>query len=139
MGGVLTETCRLKASLFALCGSGSIACCQYCARQFCPRHGVVLDDGQEICFRKECVAKRKDLARHLVYKEQVRARNEDRLCGLDACVTAISQQCVRCKGLFCAVHVHRREELVMEATVRVPRMATLCRHCSNRRAVWLRQ
>jgi hypothetical protein len=135
---VAHETCRIK-SLFGACGAEAVARCQYCNRSFCARHGVVLDDGQEVCSRKECVAKREDLERHLLYKDAVRRLNEANACGVPGCQGEIEAQCVRCKGLFCASHVRRREEQVLENQVRVSRMATTCRHCSARRAIWVRQ
>jgi hypothetical protein len=131
-----SQTCRLKASFLSTCGGESIATCQYCGRPFCGRHGVVLDDGQEICLRKECVAKREDLSRHLSYKDVVARLNEAHACGLPGCPAELAAQCIRCKGLFCAAHVHQRDETVLENQVRVHRMATLCRHCYDRRGIW---
>ena len=138
MSLALSTSCQLKNGLFA-CGSEQTGICQYCARSFCQRHGVVLDDGQQICARKVCVAKRDDVARHLVFKELVRDRNLARACGVVTCVTELGGQCTRCLGLFCAGHVRGREELVLENRVRVPRIATLCQHCWSRRPLWVRQ
>lgn len=132
------QACRVKASLFGSCGGDAMAQCQYCARAFCRRHGVVLEDGQQVCSRKACVAKRRDLDLHMVYKEAVRLRNEHDACGIEACEAELGAQCVRCKGLFCAGHVQKRQETVLENRVRVARMSTLCRHCWARRPIWLR-
>ena len=131
--------CRIKSNLFSTCGDGAIACCQYCGRDFCARHGVILADAQEVCSRKECVAKREDLALHLLYKEAVGHLNEQGLCGAPTCREEIAAQCVRCKGLFCGVHVRKREESFVYNQVKDHRMATLCRHCVDRRSIWTRQ
>ncbi len=139
MSAVITRRCQVKPSLLGKCGGDSIAKCQYCGRPFCDRHGVRLKDGQEICARKECIAKRADLERHFAYKAAVGSRNDSRACGISDCGRELEAQCVRCNGLFCASHVHRREETVLENQIKVPRMATLCRHCSERRHIWVRQ
>jgi hypothetical protein len=135
---VTTTTCQLKKRPFSVCGADSIGLCQYCARRFCNKHGEVLDDGQEICTRRFCIAKRNDLVRHLAYRADVLGRNEQRLCGIDACGNALTAQCVRCKGYYCGRHVGPREELVLENQVRVRRSASLCQHCWARRPIWLR-
>lgn len=130
--------CRIRRRVFFACGSKTRGVCQYCGRSFCENHGVVLDDGQEICNRKTCVSKREDVARHLVYKREVQGRNQRRLCGDEGCETTPLSQCSRCKGLFCRSHAFRREDRVLENRVRVSRMATLCQHCWARRPLWLR-
>jgi hypothetical protein len=136
------RTCQLKTSIFIKCGGDTATVCQYCGRAFCGRHGVVFADGegirQEVCSRKECVAKREDLDRHLLYRSFVQSRNEAGACGIDGCSTAVAAQCVRCKGLFCEDHVRKRQETVVENQVKVPRMANLCQHCWARRPIWLR-
>jgi hypothetical protein len=132
----------LKSSIFSKCGGETATVCQYCGRAFCERHGVVFEDGdgvrQEVCSRKECVAKRDDLDRHMAYKAFVAARNKVRACGLEDCSAEMAAQCVRCKGLFCEDHVRRRQETIFENQVKVPRMANLCQHCWARRPIWLR-
>lgn len=132
-----TQTCEVKRGLFR-CEAQSAGVCQYCGRPFCERHGVRLDDGQEVCSRRFCVAKREDLVVHLAYKEAVGVRNEQRQCGIDACLYPVSGRCVRCSGYFCGKHVDSREETIFEGPVKVRRMATLCHHCHARRPIWLR-
>lgn len=131
------QICQVKNGFFR-CDEEPAGFCQYCGRHFCRRHGVCLEDGQEVCSRKFCVAKLRDLARHLAYKEAVFERNEARLCGIGGCDHPLAGRCARCKGYFCGQHVGSREEVVLQNKVRVSRMATLCRHCWARREIWLR-
>ena len=133
----MTKTCQIKSGLFR-CEDEAGGLCQYCGRQFCPKHGVFLDEGQEVCNRKNCVAKREDLVRHLSYKGIVTARNEAAQCGAYGCGDTLSDQCARCKGYFCTRHVDAREEIIVENKLRLPRMSTLCRHCWERRPIWTR-
>jgi hypothetical protein len=137
MSAVTTGICQVKRGLFR-CDEKAAGLCQYCGRLFCRKHGVFLEENQEVCNRKFCVAKREDLARHLTYKSAVMTRNETRLCGIEVCEHGISEQCARCKGYFCGMHVIAREEMIVENQVRVRRMATLCRHCWERRPIWTR-
>ena len=137
MTAVATQVCQLRRGLLR-CGGEAAGLCQYCARLFCSRHGVVLEDGQEICSRRFCVAKRRDLLKHLAYKEDVATRNEQRQCGIEGCSRPIGGRCARCLGYFCGHHVEAREEMFLQNQVRLRRMATLCRHCWARRPIWLR-
>jgi hypothetical protein len=130
-------TCQIKKGLFS-CARDAAGVCIYCGRPFCESHGVRLEDGQEICSRRFCVAKRDDLVVHLAYKEAVSKRNEQRQCGLDGCAHVVAGRCVRCSGYFCGKHVDAREEAIFEGPVKVRRMATLCHHCHARRPIWLR-
>jgi hypothetical protein len=99
---------------------------------------VVQADGQEICSRKFCVAKREDLVRHFEYKDAVLVRNEGGNCGVEGCRRGIGGRCARCTGYFCGHHVEAREEMFLQNQVRMRRMSTLCRHCWARRPIWLR-
>ncbi len=137
MARVAAERCRVKRGLFS-CKTDATAVCQYCGRPFCPSHGVVLEDGQEVCSRKFCVAKRQDLEEHVVYRTVAQERNRSRLCGISGCENEIRGECARCNALFCRRHVEPREETVLENRVRVPRLSSLCRHCWTRRGIWVR-
>jgi hypothetical protein len=129
------QSCQVK-NFLSTCGDESVGVCIYCGRPFCERHGAVLEEGQEICSRKQCVAKREDLSRHLVYRDAVASLNNARHCGELGCGDELAAQCIRCKGLFCLHHVLHREETVLENSVKIRRMATLCRHCADRRSIW---
>src|SRR5581483_1380208 len=125
--------CQIKGGLFG-CGSASAGRCVYCGRFFCARHGVLQDDGAEVCARKECEAKRLDLIGHLTYKETAQTRNESRACGIEVCQSTIEAQCVRCRAYFCLEHLDIREDIVEDEGARLPRMVRMCRHCHVRRA-----
>jgi hypothetical protein len=113
--------------------------CQYCGRSFCAKHTELIEEHQEVCTRGACVAKRRDLVKHLVYKDAVIERNEAKQCGIKGCDRGMSGQCTRCRGFFCGHHVESRQETVLQNRVRVPRRSTLCKHCWDRRPIWLRQ
>jgi hypothetical protein len=112
--------------------------CVYCGRPFCERHGVVGQDGEEVCDSKNCVAKREDLAAHLVYREVAREFNSARVCGLEECEQEFEGQCSRCKAYFCRLHIELREMLTTEEGVRTERLVLVCRHCFVRRTIWER-
>jgi hypothetical protein len=97
------------------------------------------EEGEEVCDRKNCVAKREDLARHLLYKETVLERNRGRLCGLEVCVDQFASQCTRCRGYFCTRHVFIAPDSVNEGHPIPDRPPIVCRHCHERRPIWLRE
>ncbi len=132
------QKCAIKGFLSS-CGDDATAQCVYCGRAFCAKHGVVLEEGEEICSRKNCVAKREDLARHLVYKEVVLKQNREKLCGLEVCGEQFASQCTRCRGYFCAQHVFLASDSVGEGQPLPDRPPVLCRHCYERRPIWLRE
>lgn len=130
-------SCQVKGGLFK-CGDAATAMCVYCGRPFCERHGVIGTDGEEVCDSKNCVAKREDLARHLVYKAAALELNRARRCGLDVCVEEFAGQCSRCKAYFCRGHVELREMMVTDEGVRAERLVLVCKHCWERRPIWER-
>jgi hypothetical protein len=127
--------CEVKGGLFK-CGDAAAAVCVYCGKHFCQRHGVIRELGEEICDSKNCVAKREDLERHLVYRESVLGFNRERICGLEVCVEEFVGQCSRCKGYFCRSHIETREMMVVDEGVRAERLVLVCRHCWERRPIW---
>jgi predicted nucleic acid binding AN1-type Zn finger protein len=137
MASVQTLDCAVKGGLFR-CREAAAGVCVYCGRPFCARHGVFLAEGEQVCARKFCVAKRRDLDRHLVYKQDVLNLNRQRQCGITGCGASFSDQCSRCKGYFCGRHLDARDDPVMENGVKVPRMASMCSHCWRRRPIWTR-
>jgi hypothetical protein len=130
--------CTVKGGLFGGCKELAIALCQYCGRPFCAQHGEILPDDQQVCSRKNCVAKRLDLEQHLVYKEVVAGRNQRRQCGVEGCEFPPIGQCSRCQGYFCADHVAERDDYTYENQIRLPRRSALCQHCHERRPIWTR-
>ena len=122
-------TCQVKGMLTA-CGAKATAQCVYCGRTFCSKHGEIMKDSYEVCTRKICVTKKQDLQVHMLYKDAVLQRNLERLCGIEACDTALQVQCNRCKGYFCSSHTRPWLETVTEKPERT------CAHCLHRLPLW---
>jgi hypothetical protein len=135
MAAIRHGKCQVKAGLFK-CGDSAAAMCVYCGRRFCAKHGVIRELGEEICDSKNCVAKREDLERHLVYKESVLTFNRERVCGLEVCEEEWARQCSRCRGYFCNSHVEVREMMVTDEGIQAERLVLVCRHCWERRPIW---
>jgi len=134
-GSTVRGACELKR--FARrCARPSAGTCQYCGRAFCSDHGVILDDGQEICSRSRCQRKRIDLEKHLRYKAFVRQRNVERQCGVPACQSTPTGQCSRCRGFFCSRHLANRDMQVREGRAWARHPASMCEHCWRRRPLW---
>ena len=127
--------CEIRGIL-RTCGRPGVAVCQYCGRTFCDDHGERLADGQEICHRSTCQAKKADLARHTEYKAAVAQRNDRRLCGQDECEASPVGQCSKCRGLFCLAHLEERTFDERRGSKTVQRVGSLCQHCARRRSLW---
>jgi hypothetical protein len=134
---VTVLVCDVKRGLFK-CTAEAVGVCQYCGRPFCGRHCDLQEDGEEVCARRFCVEKRRDLARHLAYKSRVAERNRADLCGLEGCRSAPDGVCTRCKGYYCGRHIAPRQETIIQNGVRLPTNSTLCGHCWSRRPIWTR-
>ncbi len=131
-------SCRVKKNALLNCGRRAAGSCQYCGRPFCAAHGNQLEDGQEICSRVPCQAKRADLELHLRYREEVLGRNRLGRCGQEGCDSLYGAQCSKCLGYYCEVHVSERPHHVVIHGQRTPRMGALCEHCWQRREIWER-
>jgi hypothetical protein len=127
--------CELKG-LVRQCRRPAAGVCQYCGRAFCADHGLLLDDGQEICSRSRCQNKRVDLERHLLYKAMARRRNAAGQCGVPGCQSRPGGQCSRCRNFFCGRHLASRDMSVREGRVWVRLPASMCDHCWRRRPLW---
>ncbi|HEX5140251.1 MAG TPA: hypothetical protein VFX19_04875 [Dehalococcoidia bacterium] len=134
----MPDRCAIKGML-AACGAPATAQCVYCGRPFCEKHGVILEEGEEVCSRKNCVAKRDDLRSHLIYKAAVTDRNRERHCGLQACEQDFSLQCGRCKGFFCTTHAFLAPDSVNPNEPLPDHPPIICRHCHERRPIWQRE
>ena len=134
--------CEIKEGFFSKfsgCKGTPAGLCIYCGRAFCAEHGEVRGAGEEICIRKNCIAKRDDLVVHMQYREQVEARNQTNSCGVTECQHPPDGQCGRCRAYFCLNHLDTREETVGSGMQQVRQMATMCGHCWDRRPIWTRQ
>jgi hypothetical protein len=97
---------------------------------------VLLEEHQQVCFRKPCVAKRDDLAAHTVHREAVRSRNLARQCGIEGCDGGIETQCRPCRGYYCVRHTEVRTG---ESPDGASGSQFYCEHCWKRRPIWQRR
>jgi hypothetical protein len=119
------------------CGKPSIGFCQYCGSHFCESHGEQIDDHQQVCFRKPCVAKKEDLAQHTIYREAVRIRNLTRQCGIEGCDGGIEIQCFPCRGYYCERHTEVRHAEAPQGGEAGTHF--FCEHCWRRRPIWMKR
>ena len=131
------HSCQVKGGLFG-CKKATAGVCIYCGRAFCAEHGVLLEDHQEVCNRKNCAAKREDLAKHVVWRAAVYTRNREQQCGVEGCAQKPQGECSRCQGFFCEGHIDIRNDVEVVNNVQTPRVVSLCEHCWMRRPIWLR-
>ena len=110
--------------------------CQYCALGFCERHGLLLDDGQQVCSDKPCQAKKEDVERHLVFKAAALQRNRADTCGIPDCDAPLARDCERCLRTYCAEHLRDVVINVVRGTERAMEVVRLCHHCQTRAAMW---
>ncbi len=129
-------SCQLKRNALLGCGKPRAGTCQYCGRSFCAAHGDLLDDGQEICARPRCQAKKSDLSAHEAYRAAVFEKNRAGRCGEAPCEELYQGTCSKCVGFFCEAHTHERPHHVIQRGQRTARMGSLCAHCWGRRDLW---
>ena len=110
--------------------------CQYCALGFCERHGMVLEDGQQVCGGKLCQAKRVDVERHLAFKTEALGRNEGGRCGMPGCGVGYARDCERCLRRYCVGHLGEVMVDVVRGTERGVEVLRLCEHCRGRVGLW---
>ena len=106
---------------FSRCKDAPVGICVYCGRRFCNSHGERLPDLSEVCNRDNCVAKKLDVAAHLVYKDAAmdRNRSEGRPCGIDTCAPRFRGPVHALQGLLLPQphrgarrHRHRRRHVL---------------------------
>ncbi|MCZ2108541.1 MAG: hypothetical protein LC118_03055 [Dehalococcoidia bacterium] len=123
-------------SFLSRCQNHASHICQYCGRSFCPEHTHFLEGHEAVCSRKQCRAKRDDLANHLIYVDRVSQRNHVGLCGVEECGPHPGFQCSLCRGYFCGPHLHDRLYPFQEGRVYIDRPVSICQHCWDRRKIW---
>ena len=96
--------CEQRGHLRA-CRRGLAGQCQYCARGFCGEHGERFGEGEEVCQRSLCQAKKADLARHVAFRAEARERNAAGECGMPGCASAEATDCQRCGSSYCVAHL----------------------------------
>lgn len=110
--------------------------CQYCAKGFCAGHGVIQDDGQEICIEDRCQRLREDVARHLVFKAEARTRNANHQCGEPGCRQPHVMLCDRCTCRYCEDHLRQVIMTVTRGGEMQSEAAAVCDHCRERLPLW---
>jgi hypothetical protein len=133
----LTGTCEhTNGFLRGSCNAEAIAECVYCGKPFCGEHGELGADYTNVCDRKGCVAKARDVQEHLAWKERVSAANAFSVCATEECEERMRHLCSRCHLMFCEGHV--TEHTVVNRTVVPARreIVIMCSHCRERRRLW---
>lgn len=138
-GGVVatTEKCTFGGGfLRSGCGAPAVTDCVYCARPFCQQHGERGEQFMDVCARKRCRDKRRDLEAHNEWKARVEQSNQVSVCADETCQARMRHLCSRCKLLFC--HEHVREMRVRDTSRQPPIEvhALVCAHCAERRKIW---
>lgn len=118
------------------CGATAIAECVYCGKAFCERHGELGADYTNVCDRKTCVAKVRDVEAHVSWKLRVVVSNSVSVCAHDGCEDRMRHLCSRCQLMFCMSHV--AEHTVVNRNVHPVRreIVIMCVHCRERRRLW---
>ena len=133
----LTETCaHPNGFLRGSCDAAAIAECVYCGKAFCDRHGELGADFTNVCDRKVCVAKARDVEAHIAWKQRVASANSVSICAAEECTERMRHLCSRCHLMFCVEHVG--EHTVVNRTVVPTRreIVIMCTHCRDRRRLW---
>ena len=129
--------CEQRGRLRA-CRRGLAGQCQYCARGFCGEHGERFGEGEEVCQRSRCQAKKADLARHVAFRAEARERNAAGECGMPGCASAEATDCQRCGPSYCVAHLQETIGTVMHQGEPGSDVFRLCVHCVERAAIWER-
>jgi hypothetical protein len=131
------STCQHSDGLFrGTCGASAIAECVYCGRAFCDRHGELGADYTNVCDRKACVRKVRDVEAHTDWKRRMAPANSVSVCAHDQCTERMRHLCSRCQLMFCMEHVS--EHTIVNRTSRPARREAviICVHCRSRRHIW---
>ncbi|MDA1062416.1 MAG: hypothetical protein O2895_05875 [Chloroflexi bacterium] len=118
------------------CGREAVTDCVYCGRPFCAEHGERAAQYMDVCARKGCHNKLRDLEAHDAWKARVADANRVSVCAQEDCSARLHHQCSRCHLLFCGEHVR---EMRVRDTTRMPAMEVrglVCEHCAQRRKLW---
>ena len=110
--------------------------CQYCALGFCNRHGLLRDDGQQICSASTCQLKIRDVEAHLIFKTAAAQHNVEGRCGMPDCDAPHIHDCERCQRRFCLPHLVQAVVTVVRGTERAIEAVRMCHHCHQRLALW---
>jgi hypothetical protein len=118
------------------CGRQAITDCVYCARPFCEEHGERGDQYMDVCVRRHCQEKLRDVRAHEQWKRRVEVSNAVSVCADEECNSRLRHQCSRCRLLFCEAHVEERRVRDFRARPAIDVLALVCAHCHGRRKLW---
>jgi hypothetical protein len=133
----IATVCEHSDGLFrGSCGRAAVAECVYCGKPFCEQHGEQGEDFTNVCDRKVCQAKLRDVNEHQAWKRRMLEFNRVSVCAHEGCDERMHHICSKCRLLFCAGHV--REQLITNRQSDPPRreMVVICVHCRERRKLW---
>lgn len=118
------------------CAREAVTACVYCGQPFCASHGDRGADFLDVCHRRTCAAKQRDLEVHTAWRREVVVSNNVSMCAHIECGERMRFACSQCRLLFCAIHV--REHDVKDTRVLPARKVRVlvCAHCLERRRIW---
>ena len=133
---IATSCGHSEGFLRGSCGRAAVAECVYCNKAFCERHGEQGPDFTNVCDRRGCQEKLRDVNEHLEWKRRVYEFNRMSICADEECEERMHHVCSRCKLMFCERHV--REHTIINRSVRPARreLVVMCSHCRGRRHLW---
>ena len=131
------QTCGFGARFMRRgCGRQAVSDCVYCARAFCAEHGERGEHYMDVCSRKRCREKLRDLRAHEEWRARVEGSNRISVCAFESCDSRLRHQCSRCQMLFCAEHVKEQRIRDNSQQPSIEVLALICRHCAERRKTW---
>ena len=120
------------------CRHALVGQCQYCGRGFCERHGDRFGENEEVCGRKACQAKKRDVVAHTEYRQRALARNAGGECGYPQCDRDPVEPCKRCSARHCLDHLRRHLQTRQDRGELADGLIILCTHCLERVPTWQR-
>ena len=133
----IDEHCSYRSGLLRpACGRDALAICVYCGAPFCDEHGERHADYADVCSRRRCRQKYRDVHAHHESVAQRRGANRVSVCAHEGCQERMRHRCSRCLLDFCNEHVREREVGARDSTARRKARALLCEHCYARRKLW---
>jgi predicted nucleic acid binding AN1-type Zn finger protein len=125
-GGLMRRACRRPAA----------GACVYCGEPFCADHGARGEDYIEVCHRKTCQAKWRDVRAHQAWRERAGFANRTSMCANEGCEERMAHRCQRCMLMFCAAHLRPRTIVERHHDGNRQVSVLLCPHCISRRELW---
>ena len=140
MAVAVDRTCSMGASLLRHgCEQPVVARCVYCGRGFCAVHGERRPDHQDVCSRRVCRRKGRDINSHLEWRRVAGEANDVSACAAEGCEERMEHRCVRCRLMFCLEDLGERrltEALPGARGSGEDERGLVCEHCTARRRVW---